>query len=273
MKKPKAKAGAKARSPHAERHVIARAKPASSRMSKAADLSRAEVSIMARMAELDEESPRYRILEAALAFKSSWIILGEHLAEVLKTQLWRGWGYPSFERYAADELFLTAATAKKLVRSFQWIGAEAPEYIPRIQEGRLVLPKAPAEGGFPDVNAVNVLAEARTHVDEDRVTEDAYLALKQAAFDGETAASLRRTLKEAIPDHLRKKAPDDKVRHLRRALTACVKVIDELREWDAGGEAAGDELLVVAERLRDEIALRLPRSEPGGGEQTQSDPR
>jgi hypothetical protein len=262
-KKPKRKAApAKGAAKKPRAAVVARAKAASSRMSKAADFSRAEVSIMSRMAELDDDSPRYRVLEAALAFKSSWIILGELLAEVHRTQLWRGWGYPSFERFAADELFLTAATAKKLVRSYQWIGNEAPELLPKVEKGRFVLPKSPHEGALPELNAVQVLAEAKNDFEEHRVTEDAYLALKQAAFDGETAASLRRTLKEAIPDHLRKKAPDDKVRHLRRALTAAVKVIDELREWDAGGEAAGDDLMISAEQLRDAIAVRLPRSGP-----------
>ncbi len=228
-------------------------------MSKAADLSRAEVSIMHRMAELEQDSPRYQALEAALAFKSSWIILGEHLHNVARTGLWRGWGYASFERYCADEIFVTASTAKKLVRSFQWLGAEAPEFLPQLKEGRVVPPRAPPQGALPDLNCVSVLADAKGHVDEHRVPEDAYLALKQAAFDGESAASLRRTLKDAIPDHLTKRSPDDKVRHLRRALTACVKVIDALREWDAGGEAAADDLIIAAEQLRDQVAVRLPR--------------
>src|SRR5687768_11945572 len=80
-----------------------RAKPRKA-ASKASDLSRAEHSIMARMASLEPDTPRYRTLEAALAFKASWIVLGEHLAEVLRTGLWRGWGYASFERYCNDEI-------------------------------------------------------------------------------------------------------------------------------------------------------------------------
>jgi hypothetical protein len=238
-----------------------RAKPRRAPMSKAADLSRAEVSIMARMADLEADTPRYQVLEAALAFKSSWIILGEHLATVAKTQLWKGWGYISFERYCSDELFITAATAKKLVRSFIWLGEEAPEYVPTVKEGRIALPKKPPSGPLPDLSAVHVLAEAKKHMDASRVPEDAYLALKQAAFDGETASALRRTLHEAIPESAKPKTADDRVRHLRRALTASVKVIDELREWDSGGEATGDDLIVAAEKLRDAIAVRLPRAE------------
>lgn len=234
-----------------------RAKPRRAAMSKAADLSSAEVSILGRMATLEPNTPRYRTLEAALAFKSSWIILGEHLAEVLRTGLWRGWGYASFERYCAEEIHTTPATAKKLVRSFQWLGAEAPEYLPP-KTGQRPPAEAPP-GALPELSSVSVLADARRHVDEGKVSEDAYLALKEAAFDGEKPSALKKALVEAIPAHLRPRSPDDKVRWLRRALTATVKVIDSLREWDSTGEAGGDELLVQAEKLRDAIALRLPR--------------
>lgn len=238
--------------------------------SKASDMSRAEVSILTKMAELDADSPRYQTLEAALAFKASWIILGEHLSNVVRTGLWRGWGFASFERYCADEIHVTSSTAKKLVRGFQWLGAEAPEYLPAVKEGRTRAPKDPPPGPLPDMGAINVLADAKAHYEEARVPEDAYLALKQAALDGEGAASLRRTLKDSIPLHLRPKSADDKVRHLRRALTASVKVIDALREWDSRAgtddddEISGDELLIEAERLRDSIALRLPRTDAGG---------
>lgn len=232
-------------------------------MSKSPELTHAEVSIMGKMASLEDDSPRYRILEAALAFKSSWVVLGEHLADTLDKQYYKGWGYASFERYCADELYLSAATAKKLVRSFGWIGSEAPEYLPprnsselRVRQEEDRIPS----GGLPDLNAVSVLADAKKAMEEARVTEDAYLSLKRAALEGEAASSLKRALNDAIPEELKPKKPDDKVRHLRRALSAVVKVLDELREWDSGGEAVGDDLLVQAETLRDAIALRLPKA-------------
>ena len=212
------------------------------------------------MAGLDPSTPRYHVLEAALAFKSSWIVLGEHVAEVLRTGLWRGWGYASFERYSATELHLAPATAKKLVRSYQWLGAEAPEYLPPKPGSRPTREQPP--GALPELSSVSVLADARRHMDEGKVSEDAYLAIKEAAFDGEKASALKKALTEAIPAHLRPRPLDDKVRQLRRALTASVKVIDSLREWDNAGDAGGDDLLVLAERLRDAIALRLPRETP-----------
>lgn len=231
-------------------------------MSKAPDLTHAEVSILGKMAGLDEGSERYRVLEAALAFKSSWVVLGEHLAAILKNQAFKGWGYASFERFCGDELFLSAATAKKLVRSWSWLGEEAPEYLPPKSNFELKARNDKSElppGPLPDLNAVAVLADAKKAFNDARVSEDAYLSLKRAALDGETASALKRALNESIPDSAKPKQADDKVRHLRKALTAVVKVIDELREWDSGGDAAGEELLVQAEQLRDAIAVRLPK--------------
>lgn len=237
-----------------------KAPKATSAMSKAPDLTHAEVSILGKMAGLEPDTDRYRVLEAALAFKSSWVVLGEHLATTLKSSSWKAWGYASFERFCADELFLSGATAKKLVRSWAWLGEEAPEYLPpksssELQARKHDLPPGP----LPDLNAVSVLADAKKAFNDARVSEDAYLSLKRAALDGETASALKRALSESIPESAKPKKADDKVRHLRKALTAVVKVIDELREWDSGGDAVGEDLLVQAEQLRDAIAVRLPK--------------
>ncbi len=229
-------------------------------MSKAPDLTHAEVSILSKMAGLEPATQRYRILEAALAFKSSWVILGEVLAAVLKTSAFKDWGYVSFERFCADELFLSGATAKKLVRSWSWLGEEAPEYLPPRTSSELKARKDDLPPGpLPDLNCVAVLADAKQAFDDARVSEDAYLSLKRAALDGETASALKRAFNESIPESSKPKKADDKVRHLRKALTAVVKVIDELREWDSGGDAVGEDLLVQAEQLRDAIAVRLPK--------------
>ena len=212
-------------------------------------LTRSEEMILQRMDGLDPEDARYRVLEAALAFKASWVILGEHLTEVAVSKTFRAWGFPSFARYCADEIRVTAATARKLVKSYQWLDAEAPEMIPRVEDGR-VLPQREV----PDVAAISVLADAKKELQAERVSEDAYLALKHAAFEGErTASQLRAELKESIPEELRDKKAVDKVRILRKALNAAVKTIDGLREWDGN-----DELISQAEALRDRIIEHLP---------------
>ena len=213
-------------------------------------LTKAEQLIVSRMEELSADDPRYQVLEAALAFKASWVILGEHLTDVAEQRQFKIWGYGSFSRYCSEEVRITAGTARKLVKSYRWLGEEAPEFIPKVAEGRI----QPARD-VPDVNTIGVLADAKKAYEEDRVPEDAYLALKQAALEGDrTATELRRELKESIPENLRDKPTVDKVRSLRRALNSAVKVIDQLREWDGS-----EDLLVQAEELRDSIAQHLPR--------------
>jgi len=215
-------------------------------------LTQAETAILERMSELSPGDPRYSVLEAALAFKASWVILGERLHEIYAQKAYKQWGYATFARYCADEVHISTGTARKLVRSYGWLGEEAPDLLP--DHGR-----SSSESGrarlrpIPDLATVEVLADARKAVNDDRVTEDAYLALKRAALDGDKSASvLRQAFKEALPPA--PLPPADPVRALRRALTSSVKTIEALREWDGN-----DALLVAAEGLRDEIARHLPR--------------
>lgn len=253
----KTSAKAKAKAPARKKAAKAKAPPKKTAKRKKArmsggELTRAEQQILERMDELAPDDPRYRILEAALAFKASWVVLAEHLSDVWKQKQYLLWGYPTFAAYCTDEIRVTSATAKKLVKSYRWLDEEAPEMLRHRSEGPVNMPEV------PDWSAISVLADARREVDKERVPQDAYLALKQAAFDGEASASqLRKELREAVPEELRKKPPPvSKDRILRRALTASVKLIDALRDWDED-----EDLLVRAEDLRDEIAKRLPRED------------
>ncbi len=246
----KARASKKKSAQKAVTTVTKRA-PARRRPMSTNGLTRAEAAIMERMAALSPDDPRYQVLEAALAFKASWVILGEHLTEVYGQRAFKDWGFSTFAKYCTDELQVTSGTARKLVRSYQWLGEEAPNLIPRIEGGR-VLPERPV----PDYGTIAVMADAKKELQAERVPEDAYLMLKQAALEGDlTASQLRKELKEAIPEELRT-PPRDPVRDLRKALSYSVKTIDALRDWDGN-----DELLLQAEALRDAIAHHMPRSE------------
>lgn len=238
--------------PIAPRTKVAKRKRAA--MNKDIVLTRAEQAIMERMAELSPDDPRYQVLESALAFKASWVILGEHLADVMQNQRYRTWGFSSFGRYCSDELRVTQTTAKKLVRSYQWLDDEAPELVPRSSGGLLQEVTRPV----PDFGTIGVLADARKELYNERVPEDAYVALKRAALEGDrTASQLRKELKEAIPEELRQQ-PQDPVRELRKALNASVRCLEALREWDGS-----DALLLQAEELRDAIVHHMPRRADG----------
>jgi hypothetical protein len=216
------------------------------------NLTRAEEAILAKMGDLDPESPRFRVLEAALAFKASWVIFAEHLSEVATTGGFKDWGYSTFTAYCRDELFISTATAKKLVKGYQWLESEAPAYLPTPDKGGLKTATRPV----PDFRTLEVLADAQEEVAKNRVAEDAYLRLRQAAFEGEhTASQLRRELKSEIVEEEPAPTLDDKVKVLRKALSASVKLIDLLQTWDGD-----DALLKDAEKLRDKIVHRLPKS-------------
>ncbi len=204
---------------------------------------------MERLDTLSPDDPRYKVLEAALGFKASWVMLAEHLSDVYASKQYLLWGYPTFATYCVEEVHVTSATAKKLVRSYHWLEDEAPQLKPVDDRGNFA-PKREV----PDYGTISVLADARKELQRERVPKDAYLALKQAALDGErTAGELRKELKAALPEP-EKNTATEKARTLRKALTASVKLIDLLREW---GE--DDSLVVQAEDLRDLVADRLPR--------------
>jgi hypothetical protein len=212
-------------------------------------LTRSEEIIMEMMTDLSEDDPRYQVLEAALAFKASWIILAEHLNKVFINKMHLAWGYKSFGAYCTDEIRITSATAKKMVRSYQWLDEEAPDLVPRENNGRIRPNRA-----VPDFRTVGILADARKALDAEHVNKRAYDALKEAALSGSLGPTeLRRELKAQLPAP---PAPTlyKRERHLRRALTTAVKTLEFLREWDGS-----DDLIIRAEDLRNHIAQSIPK--------------
>lgn len=105
--------------------------------------------LAARAEELPEGSLRRRVLEGAQRFKAAWVEFGRMLAEVRRKELWRGWGYPSFERYCAKELFIRSTTADKLTRSYGFLERHEPE-----------LARARGESKAPPFEVIEVLSRA-----------------------------------------------------------------------------------------------------------------
>ena len=105
--------------------------------------------LAARAEDLPEGSMRRRVLEGAQRFKAAWLEFGRLLAEVRRKELWRGWGYPSFERYCTKELFIRGATADKLTRSYGFLERHEPD-----------LTRARAESRAPPFEVIEVLSRA-----------------------------------------------------------------------------------------------------------------
>ena len=204
------------------------------------------------MKTLDPESLRYQTLEAALAFKGSWIFLAEKLTEVHQANSYKEWGHKGLVSYSQQELHITSNTVKKLVRGFQWLQNEAPQYIDARPKG----PQSPPPDCPPlDIQMVSTLAKAQDKLLDTPGGEKAYLTLKQAALSGaHSTTSLSKQLKASLPEPELKGHEVHKKRALRKALTSAVQVIMQLQAWDDD-----DLLLTEAEALREKIANAIER--------------
>ena len=216
------------------------------------ELTQSEKAILALMKTLDPESLRYQTLEAALAFKGSWIFLAEKLTAVHQANAYKEWGHKGLVSYSQQELHVTSNTVKKLVRGFQWLQNEAPQYI----DAQPKAPQLPPPDRPPlDIQMVSTLAKAQDKLLNTPGGEEAYLSLKQAALSGaHSTTSLSKQLKASLPEPEEKGHEVHKKRALRKALTSAVQVIMQLQAWDDD-----DLLLSEAEALREKIATAIER--------------
>src|SRR5690554_3624928 len=215
----------------------------------AEDLSPSE-KISLLLEKVEPGSVRYNALQAALDFKGSWVELGRHLKEVEAEELWSQWEYSSVTEYYKNELYLGRGEIRKLREGYEWLQNEAPELLEWRDE---------AYGGSggerrptPDMDTVDQLSRGWQEAEQERLPQETYLELKRAALAGERSASqLRREFKEAIPEHLRDKPEPNPRKHLKRALDALEKALNEIEQAD--GEDNNPELFERARQLRDEI--------------------
>jgi hypothetical protein len=215
-------------------------------------LTSSEKAIVALMKTLDPDSLRYQSLEAALAFKGSWIFLAEKLTEVHEKRAFKEWGHKGLVGYCQEELHVSSATVKKLVRGFQWLQNEAPQYIESPNRPSLPPPQIPPL----DIQMVSTLARAQDKLADTPGGEDTYMALKKAALSGtHSTTALNKQIKESIAPVIEKGNDVHKKRALRKALTSAVQVIMQLQAWDDD-----DTLLSDAESLREKIAAMIERT-------------
>lgn len=139
--------------------------------------------LAARAEDLPEGSMRRRVLEGAQRFKAAWVEFGRLLAEVRRKELWRGWGYPSFERYCSRELFIRGATADKLTRSYGFLERHEPQ-----------LARERGESRAPPFEVIEVLSRAEA---AGRLPEDGWRDLRDEVLERPpTAAAMNRKLTE-----------------------------------------------------------------------------
>ena len=176
--------------------------------------------VESRMAELDPDSQRYRVLSALRQFRASWIELGRMLNEVVYGGDWKEWGYDDFEVYCARELGLKKPTVQKLMISYN--------YMKKFEATRLVNHEDGVDkdaAPIPDYQTVELLDRVRRR---DAMPDDQMEDLHRRAFDGEgEEPEFRRELRMMLTPA---SSASDKIKAERQAtLAQILKAARELR--------------------------------------------
>jgi hypothetical protein len=196
-----------------------------------------------RAEDLPEGSVRRRVLEGARRFKAAWVEFGRLLSEVKREALWREWGYPSFERYCAKELFIRPATAEKLTMSFGFLERHEPD-----------LARAKGEPRAPPFEVIEVLSRAEA---AGRLSDASWRELRDEVLDRPpTAAAVNRLLAERLGPAPAPTAPR-KAERLERLSALARRLAAACREEGAIPRAVAQRAADLAGEL-DALAGREP---------------
>ncbi|MCX5678247.1 MAG: hypothetical protein NTY76_03970 [Candidatus Omnitrophica bacterium] len=166
-------------------------------------------SISSKMEGIDKSSVRYRILQSAKNFKTSWMDLGQSLYAAWKDKLYKEWGYMTFEAYTGKEIGIKKATAMKLLKSYYFLEKEEPIYLQKENSDPV------NASSVPSYESVNLLRLAK---DKKKLDGVDYAALKKDVFaHGKDASEVRRSLTSIIKQ--REEMDPDEARIQKRLST------------------------------------------------------
>lgn len=187
-------------------------------MSDESPKSKAEQHIEEIMQQLDPASERYRVLNSARRFKSSWVELGEELLKVNRENLYRDWGYESFEDYCSREVRIKKPTALKLTRAYNYLTREEPQLLARQSE----------LSPLPDYRTVDLLRQAR---EEEQLSGDQYTELRKTALEQQRShPTVLKQFKEMTAASIDPQA--ERQRHCKTALSATKRLLGSLDELE-----------------------------------------
>jgi hypothetical protein len=180
-----------------------------------------------------DDPKRAEALRRARAFKTSWVELAEVLVRVKRGNLWKEWGFESFDAYAKSELFLRQETVDKLTGSFTFLQRSAPA----------VLSRDGVREPIPSYQAVDFLRRAAASEHAPRDTID---AIRKRVIDDVAPAS---TVSRAYGNVV---FPKDEAALQRQDVAGIRNVAKRLRELLT-------ESRVVPRRLASEVNEALDR--------------
>ena len=178
-----------------------------------------------RMENLEPGSLRYKILDSARRFKSSWIDLGQVLFSVYKDKLFKDWGYLTFEAYCSKEIGIKQMTAMKLLKSYSFLEDEEPAFLKR----ESLDDRKPSQ--IPSYESVNALRIAKQ---SGKLPEDDYEALREEVLDhvkedAEIKKKIRYILKSNAPKDSIEIKEDRKLHLVKRLVHGLSSSRNELK--------------------------------------------
>ncbi|APG29035.1 hypothetical protein A7E78_05690 [Syntrophotalea acetylenivorans] len=192
------------------------------------------------MQQLDPASERYRVLNSARRFKSSWVELGEELLKVNQEHLYRNWGYESFEDYCSREVRIKKPTALKLTRAYNYLAKEEPQLLTRQAE----------LNPLPDYRTVDLLRQARQ---EEQLSVEQYDALRKTALEqSRSHPTVLKQFKEMTTVDGDPQA--ERLRHCKSALSATRRLLNSLANIETLADVYQAPLMELLELLEKETA-------------------
>ncbi len=175
--------------------------------------------IEARMGGMDHDSIRYRVLQSAKNFKTSWVELGQALYSVWKDKSYKEWGYMTFDAYTQKEVGIKKPTAMKLLKSYYFLEKEEPAYLQKDKSEDL----SPAS--TPSYESINLLRLAKNKntldgSDYQRFKKDVLELGKDHSQVKRDLTTLIREREELNPAEARKKKYDAVIRRMVGTLKA-----------------------------------------------------
>jgi hypothetical protein len=205
------------------------------------------------LAALEEEHAddpeRVELLRRTRRFKSSWLQLGEALAEVKRGKTWERWGYESLEAYAKAELKLRLDTVEKLTGSYMFLHKSAPE----------VLKRDPCASHLPSYQAIDFLRRAEERNEQSvreggdhTVSEETMGEVRKKVLDeGVPMATVARLYKDSL---FPVSDADRKTKDKKDLKAAATKLKELLAETNAGPRRLASTVGDALEELLTELA-------------------
>lgn len=179
-----------------------------------------------RMETLEPDSFRYKVLDSAKSFKSSWIELGQYLFTIYKDKMFKDWGYLTFEAYCAKEIGIRQATALKLLKSYSFLEREEPAFL----KNQSLEETKPSQ--IPSYESVNALRLAKA---SDLISESDYKKIREDILenpkeDTEVKKKIRYILKSHSKPLSDEQKEEKKGVTIKRILTSLRNTKNELQE-------------------------------------------